>query len=216
MASFTARAVRNIATIADGTCLRGDLSSSGFGDLRRHSQHGIENRRTESGSLRAEPDWSIGAGNRPKAQMVERETQVRNDGCQSSRGETDELRLLALEIRPRKAGFAVLEGATLLDWGVTTYGPGRPAMRRIASLLDLHAPSIIVTRRRPRLKNGQTVPNIVESIKSEARRRSIRFRTLDAHQVRAFFIQRGRRNKHAVATLLAEWFPELAWKLPLS
>jgi hypothetical protein len=146
--------------------------------------------------------------------MAERPTQIGKESKPWPISSTEELRLLALEIRPRKAGFVVLEGATLLDWGVTTYGTGTPAMRRIASLLDLHTPSIIVTRRRPRLKKGQAVPNIMQSIKREARRRSIHFQSLDAHQVRAFFIQRGRRNKHVVATLLAEWFPELAWKLP--
>ena len=146
--------------------------------------------------------------------MVERESQLRNDRGHSSRGESDELRLVALEIRSRKSGFAVFNGATLLDWGVTTYGPATSAIQRIASLIDLNAPSIIVTRRRPRLKDSQTVRNLLESIRREATRRAIRFQILDSRQVHSFFIQRGRRNKHAIATLITEWYPELAWKLP--
>lgn len=147
--------------------------------------------------------------------MVERQTQVEQECGRSSSGGTDEVRLLALDIRPRKAGFAVFEGGTLLDWGVTRYGPAVPATRRIASLLDLHAPSVIVTRWRRRLKNSQAGATALEIIKREAKHRSIPVQSLDARQVRAFFKQRGCRSKHETATLLVEWFPELACKLPL-
>jgi hypothetical protein len=146
--------------------------------------------------------------------MAEGQTQIEKERNRPSNGGPDEVRLLALEIRPRKAGFAVLDGSTLLDWGVTTYGPKIPAMRRITSLLDLHAPSIIVTRRRPRSKYGLNVAKIVQSIKRGVQRRSIRVESLDADRIRAFFKQRGCAGKHKTAALLAEWFPELAWRLP--
>jgi hypothetical protein len=87
-------------------------------------------------------------------------------------------------------------------------------VRRIGSLLDLYAPSVIVTRRRPRLKHSQAGASIVQSIKRGAQRRSICVKTLDAHRIRAFFKQRGCRNKHQIGVLLAQWFPELAWRVP--
>jgi hypothetical protein len=146
--------------------------------------------------------------------MVKREKQVENEAERPSKSGNNECRLLALEIRPRKAGFAILEGSALLDWGVTSYDPVTPAIGRIASLLDLHGPSVIVTRRRPDLKNDQVIAGIVESIREEARRRSMGFQTLDADRVRSFFTHRGRGNKHEVALLIAEWFPELAWRVP--
>lgn len=124
------------------------------------------------------------------------------------------LRLLALEIRPSKAGFAFFEGTDLVDWGVTTYGITVPALKRVVFLLDLHAPSIIVTRRRQRMTSGTAVPNIVASIKWEARRRTVRFHSFDARQIRAFFAERECHNKHAVGAQLAEWYPALAWRLP--
>jgi hypothetical protein len=137
--------------------------------------------------------------------MVEGQTRVEKEG--------EALRLLALEIRPQKAGFAVFEGATLLDWGVRDYGP-TPAFRRIGTLLSLYAPSVIVIRRRHYLKHGDTVARVVQSIKRGAQRKSISVQSLDAHRIRAFFKQQGCESKHAASTLLAEWFPELAWKLP--
>jgi len=146
--------------------------------------------------------------------MAEGQTQVEKERSLPPDGEGEVLRLLVLEIRPRKAGFAVFEGSTLLDWGVTSYDSATPAIRRIGSLLDLHVPSVIVIRKRPRLKHRLTGASIVQSIKRAAQRRSIRVRSLDAHGIRAFFKQRGCRSKDNTATLLAEWFPELAWRVP--
>ena len=137
--------------------------------------------------------------------MAEGQTRLEKEG--------DVLRLLALEIRPQKAGFAVFEGASLLDWGVRGYGQ-TPAIRRIETLLSLYAPSVIVIRRRPYLKHGDNGARVVQSIKRGAQRKSISVPSLDAHHIRAFFKQRGCESKHAAATLLAEWFPELAWKVP--
>ena len=75
-------------------------------------------------------------------------------------------------------------------------------------------PSVVVIRWRPRLKHSLTDASIVESIKRGAQRRSIRILSLDAHRIRAFFKQRGCRSKDKTAALLAEWFPELAWRVP--
>jgi|SRR5579872_841111 len=146
--------------------------------------------------------------------MAEGPTQIEKEYSLTSNEETDEVRLLALEIRPKKAGFAVFEGSTLLDWGVTRYGADTPASRRIGSLLDRHRPDVVVTRWRPRLKHSRTGASVVESIKRGAQRRSILVRILDALQIRTFFKQRGCRSKHTTAVLLAEWFPELAWRVP--
>jgi len=101
----------------------------------------------------------------------------------------------------------------MLDWGVRGYGL-TPAFRRIGALLSLYAPSVIVIRRRHYLKHGDPGARVVQSIKLGARRKSISVRSLDTHHIRAYFKQRGCETKHAVATLLAERFPELAWKVP--
>jgi hypothetical protein len=145
--------------------------------------------------------------------MAEGQTQIGNEGQRPTNG-TGEFRLLALEIRPQKAGFAVFEGSTLLDWGVTRYGKDIPPSRRIGALVDLHGPSVIVTRWRPRLKHSQAGARVLESIRRGAQRRLIHIRSLDAGEIRAFFKQRGCESKHSTAVLLAEWFPELALRVP--
>jgi hypothetical protein len=146
--------------------------------------------------------------------MAEGQAQVENEYQRPSKSGSDGFRLLALEIRPQKAGFAIFEGSTLLDWGVTRYGKDTPPSRRIRALVDLHGPSVIVTRRRPRLNHSQIGATVVESINRGAQRRSIRLQSLEANQIRAFFKQRGCESKHSTAVLLAEWFPELALRVP--
>src|SRR5580704_6342624 len=112
--------------------------------------------------------------------MAEGPTQVGRKDGRTSNGEADVVRLLALEIRPQKAGYAVFEDSTLVDWGVTRYGTATPASRRIGSLLSLHGPDVVVTRWRPRLRHSRTGASVVHKIKREAQRRSIRVRILDA------------------------------------
>ncbi|MGH9612192.1 MAG: hypothetical protein ACRD4P_03835, partial [Bryobacteraceae bacterium] len=67
-------------------------------------------------------------------------------------------RVLALDLRPGKAGFAVFEGTQLLDWGVTMYGKQAfetTVRRRITRLLDLHSPDLaVLLRRRARSANA--------------------------------------------------------------
>jgi len=54
----------------------------------------------------------------------------------------------------------------------------------------------------------------VASLAAEARRRSTACRLVGNKEVRRFFARYDGTTKHAIATLLAGWFPDLAWKLP--
>jgi hypothetical protein len=131
-------------------------------------------------------------------------------------------RLLALEIRASKVGFAVLEGsARLLDWGVRSFGEqgqkiSSTVSDRIITLLAFHNPSTVVVRVR---KYHSTVQNktflaIVAAIKAETTRNSKEFCVLSTRQVRDHFALRGQTTKHDIATSLANQFEELSWKLP--
>jgi hypothetical protein len=131
-------------------------------------------------------------------------------------------RLLALEVRASRLGFAVLEGsARLLDWGVRTFREQNKGVRsavsdRIITLLAFHSPSAVVVRTR---KYHSTVNNnkflaIVAAIRTEAKKGSTKFYILTTHQVRDRFALRGQVNKHDIATSLANQFEELSWKLP--
>ena len=144
--------------------------------------------------------------------MAEGQTHIEN-GPRLFSNRTDAVLLLALEIRAKKAGFALFQRSALLDWGMTCSGKATPAIRRIGSLLDLHSPTMIVIRR-PRLKHSQAGASNVEKIKRGAKRRSIPVQSLDAYRIHAFFKQRGCSNKHQIGLFLAERFPELASRVP--
>jgi hypothetical protein len=130
--------------------------------------------------------------------------------------------LLALDIRAQRLGFALFDGPTkLLDWGIRVYGgpsqrAGKAVENRISSLLDSHAPSTLVIRRihvhSP--TTAQQLARIIKTIRVEARRRSAGVHVLSATAVKKFFARSGLTTKHEIALTLAEWFEDIAWKLP--
>jgi hypothetical protein len=127
-------------------------------------------------------------------------------------------RVLALEVRPQKYGFAVLEGPdALLDWGVRSHRNGLVARAgRIDSLLESYSPHFVVLRHSEH--NSRQAANAVRAvtvkITIEARRHSVQTQFISGKKIRRFFARNGCVNKHQIASLLAEWFEELSWKLP--
>lgn len=131
-------------------------------------------------------------------------------------------RILALEVRPRVTGFAVLEAKpTVLDWGTRKQGvseqqlPGVIA-KKMNALLDVYSPSAIVVRTRnvPSPGAHRRITTVIGVVRSEAKRRRIRFQTISAKAVYRFFAAQECTTKYQSAALVARWFPELSWKLP--
>jgi hypothetical protein len=131
-------------------------------------------------------------------------------------------RLLALEARPRRFGFVIFEGPTrLLDWGVRSCVDGgkrveAAVVKGIDPLLKLYAPSAIVMRNRRNLTQNTkvTLRKIVKVVRGEARIRSVDLYLLTDVEVQRFFAEQHSKTKHQIASTLAGWFEELAWKLP--
>lgn len=127
-------------------------------------------------------------------------------------------RVLALEVRPQRYGFAVLEGSGgLLDWGIRSCGNGRIVrMGGLDSLLESYSPHFVVIRRRKHNSRqaANAVRSVVTRITKEARRFSAQTTFISAKPIRRLFEQYGCTNKHETASALAEWFDEIAWKLP--
>jgi hypothetical protein len=131
-------------------------------------------------------------------------------------------RILALEVRPRVTGFAVLEAKpSLLDWGMRKHRVSNrqlagAAARKINALLDLYAPSAIVVRARNVLGHEarRRVKTVIGVTRGEARKRSITFQTISTEAVYRFFAPHKCTTKYQVATRVAGWFTELSWKLP--
>src|ERR1700691_3887626 len=92
-------------------------------------------------------------------------------------------RLLALEIRASRIGFAVFEGPTrLLDWGTRSFENDHKKLRssvsdRIRVLLAFYEPFALVIRGRicHSTVHKRTLSKIVSSIRVESRQHSTRF-----------------------------------------
>src|SRR5260370_23784310 len=131
-------------------------------------------------------------------------------------------RILALEVRSRVTGFAVLEWPThLLDWGMRKHPVRKLELagivaRKIDALLDFYFPSVVIVRARnvwsPKARRRITA--IIRVARREAKRRSINFRVVSTKAVHRFFIPHKCTTKHQVANLITGWLPELAWELP--
>lgn len=130
--------------------------------------------------------------------------------------------VLALDIRAQKLGFVMFEEQTkLLAFGTQRYGGTRrrlvnAALKRVALLLDLYEPSALVIRKihvhSPEV--SQQLREVTKIVCNEARRRSIRVQIFSADTVKRFFAESGLKTKHEIACTLAEWYKEIAWKLP--
>ena len=130
-------------------------------------------------------------------------------------------RILAIDLRARKFGYAVFEEPKrLIDWGSSTYPSGEigahVASQRVAVLLKLFHPSTVVIKkdRCTGVRKISVVKDIIKQIRRETASRStpvvlIGHRTIS----RVFRIFRV-HAKYDIATMLATTFPELLWRLP--
>ena len=130
------------------------------------------------------------------------------------------LRILAIDLRTRRFGYAVFEGSKqLLDYGLCLYGSsGGPtaARKRMAELLKLFSPSMISIRavRRKKAFGAVGVRPILAAIKREAAACEIPMQFLETTQVKKIFQRFRAHTKHEIASVVAQLFPELVWKLP--
>jgi hypothetical protein len=133
--------------------------------------------------------------------------------------ETTERRM-ALEIRSRRFGYAVFQGADLLDWGVRSYpagvSAGESAVRSLTFLLKLYAPSVVIARRTRRAKDvsSEQATRISKKIGAKLKRSFIPLALLNRRFVFDYFAGNGCHNKYEIATFLAARFPRLKLRLP--
>jgi hypothetical protein len=131
-------------------------------------------------------------------------------------------RILALDVRRRKAGFVVIEGGErLLDWGVRTYyqNPRQvvsAAGKQFEELIECYHPSAIVARPTvgPHRETATAVRRILRRLHLSAANRGLEVEVVQVGRIDDIFAGFGCRNKHQINVLLAGWFDELYWKLP--
>lgn len=126
-------------------------------------------------------------------------------------------RILALEVRYRRFGFAALEAhpVRLLDLGTRTFTSAGILLQRLGPIISTSDPCMIVVKqpihRQISHQNGARAN--VQCIHAEAERRSIRIELLTISEIRDLF-QKHEATKDAMAMKIAQTFPELRWKLP--
>jgi hypothetical protein len=131
-------------------------------------------------------------------------------------------RILAIDLRHRRFGYAAFEGhKTLLDWGLRFYpaiGEAEAALlsKRLAELLKMFSPeAIVVTRERwDRAETNSHMRILREAILSTSAAHSVAVRALEQNQVRQSFQPMGCETRYEIAAALTRIFPELLSDLP--
>jgi hypothetical protein len=126
-------------------------------------------------------------------------------------------RILAVEIRAARLGYAVFETPKrLCDFGAAWFETSGAARLRIARLLELCRPSILVLRggimRYPR--NMRKRRRIARIACDEAKKFGIPIARIAEQDLAAYFERHSCRDKYDVAAAVAARFPDLAWRVP--
>jgi hypothetical protein len=126
-------------------------------------------------------------------------------------------RVLALDVRPQRAGYAVFEGPNvLLDVGLTVFKTRPDAKRRLTFLVDIYRPDVIVTRKlRHRSRRDHLETRfILHKAHRLAERTSATIAQIRETELRKYFGKFGAYTKHQIASFVAHKFPDLAYRLP--
>jgi hypothetical protein len=129
--------------------------------------------------------------------------------------ETNQQRILCLDIRPRSFAFVVFEGPKMaLDWGAKSFRRGVNAVRvplgiKVARLLDDYAPCALVLERPITRKHVR----IVAAVRKQAKLQRIPIRLVSPKAIDAAF-SGSNDSKHQIASTLATLFPDLRSVLP--
>jgi hypothetical protein len=120
-------------------------------------------------------------------------------------------RVLSIDVRPRKIGYAVFESPTrLLNWGVKLIPSPERTIFVLSRLLAVAQPSAVVMG--DHAAEGRRVTALL--IKKTLRHRAMPLTLVSDKQIKKLFRDYGATTKYEIATALAKSFPELAWQLP--
>ncbi len=132
-------------------------------------------------------------------------------------------RILAIDLRHRRFGYAVFEGyRLLLGWGLRVYpaigeAEAEIVTKRLTALLKLFSPSAIVVTQE-RWDKAQTSSHMLileEAIIRVAVAHAIEIHSIGQDDVKASFRNLHCDTKYEIASALSRIFPELVWRLPL-
>jgi len=136
-----------------------------------------------------------------------------------SRSNPRDLRILAVAPSTRGFGFAVLEGDTLLDWGVKSVkgDKNHQSLSKLNELVGYYQPGVLVLEDHTGkgLRRAARIRALNNEIIALAKNRGITLKMFSRQQVRKVYFADGKGTKHAVAEILAKRFTEeLGCRLP--
>jgi hypothetical protein len=126
-------------------------------------------------------------------------------------------RILAVDLRPRRLGYATVEAPMyLLDSGVIRYTSAKEATARIESLIGRFHPRVLVLRRisKKSRRNRARTRIIIRRLCRCLRGSPVRIVFVSEPRLKKHFQRKGEITKQDIASSLASTFPELQWKLP--
>ena len=128
-------------------------------------------------------------------------------------------RILAIAPSTRGFGFAVLERDTLIDWGVKSVKGDKNAesLKKVKELIEHYKPAVLVVPDiTKQSRRSERIRVLNSKIIGMAKTRKVRVATRSRKQVSEALSTDGAMNKHEIAEILAERFPdELGSRLPL-
>lgn len=131
-------------------------------------------------------------------------------------------RILALDPGTKEMGFALLEGETLIRYGVRNIKKKRfyktRSKRNVAGidLIEDFIPNVIILGKltHPERKKNPILNNLTNQIKRFAFRKGIDIQEIELAAARKFLIKDRRPTKMNVAMLITAIYPELSAYLP--
>jgi hypothetical protein len=128
-------------------------------------------------------------------------------------------RIIAIDLRFRRSGFAIFEGPTrLLDFGTLDIRSEENAggRTRLSDLMKSAAPSVVLVKKERwiNLAASSDARPMMEALRNRATALSIEFRFLEQNVFNSTFRGLGCETKAEISSSLARIFPELIWMLP--
>lgn len=128
-------------------------------------------------------------------------------------------RILAIDPSSKGLGFVVLETPhTLVNWGVKSVqlqNKNADSLKKAKKLIEHYRPDVLVLEDCQNSRRHQRIQKVIAALQTLASGDHVQVVLLSQEQVRKVFFADQPGTKHALATLLAQEFPEeLAARLP--
>jgi hypothetical protein len=128
-------------------------------------------------------------------------------------------RIIAIDLRFRRSGFATFEGPRrLLDFGTIDLRlkESENGGSRFSDLIKLAAPKVVLVKRErwENLADRSEAKPLIDALTNQAAAHLIEIRFLEQSALNSTFQNFGCKTKADISTSLARIFPELIWKLP--